>query len=376
MRKLFKTNDDADSFYSSLANIDEKTSSLIYCEDRKVLRLLQALGETCLAIANSKGVIYSCNEEKRLECNDLGEQLLSIMKNGMIDRVDSIIPVSRFNPLVRLALDAIHAKNASYFARNLKVHEKTEKLEIVVKVLNEVVDDIRKGAGSDDFKRVLKNYKRGAEENRKKLSQLVDEMFCIYSKVLVVRVDLSYKRASPAYLCSDDVTHMEARSDLKTLLKDMKTKLFKSNYITYVWKLEYGPLKGYHYHAFFFFDGSKVRADVELARKIGEHWSTIVTKGRGWYFNCNACKNHYPSPAIGMIEHSNLIKIANLKNKALEYLMKVDHFVRQIADEKIRTFGKGAISKKIDKKRGRPRIFPQFGIPHSNIRMGLKVDRV
>jgi hypothetical protein len=145
------------------------------------------------------------------------------------------------------------------------------------------------------------------------------------------------------------------RRDFGKLLRDIRGKLFKKHFITYAWKLEYGPLKGYHYHAFFFFNGSEVMEDGTIAKMIGDHWSNVVTKGSGGYFNCNAIKEKYPTLGIGAIAHHDSEKINILKNVALEYLMKLDFYIRPIADTKIRTFQTGALPKVVSKHSGRPR---------------------
>lgn len=336
--------------------------NLAHNEERKALIFLKKLTEIGLYVAKSKEVIYHCEDGKRLTCNNIGKTMLEIIQKPIIDEINCIFPNCRLNPFVKVILDAIAASQVNVFARRLSLYESMGKTEFVAETLNRVVDEIRRKMECVELKKILKNYKRGADKNRKEVSRLVDGLFLRYSKVLVVRVDLSYKKDSLDPLSPHDVDHKDARNDLRNLLKDMKEKLFKTDFITYVWKLEYGPIKGYHYHAFFFFNGSKVRQDVTLAKMIGEHWSGVVTKGRGGYFNCNAIKASYPENGIGMIEHGNLKKIDNLKNKALEYPMKVDYYVKTIADDRIRTFGKGAVPKPNTSSRGRPRQSIEFGL--------------
>jgi len=95
--------------------------------------------------------------------------------------------------------------------------------------------------------------------------------------------------------------------------------------------------------------------DSTIAKMIGDHWSDVVTKGSGGYFNCNAMKEKYPELGIGEISCHDIEKINILKNVALEYLMKMDFYVKQIADIKIHTFDRGALPKVVSKHTGRPR---------------------
>ena len=78
-----------------------------------------------------------------------------------------------------------------------------------------------------------------------------------------------------------------------------------------LWKLEYGFLKGCHYHCIFFFDGSKVIKDAYLASLMGDYWKEI-TNDKGYYFNCNKDKlNKYKCVGVGMINHYDEALISN-----------------------------------------------------------------
>ena len=84
-----------------------------------------------------------------------------------------------------------------------------------------------------------------------------------------------------------------------------KSTLF-ANLKGYIWKLEWGPGKGIHYHLIFFFDGSQVLKDAYLAQQIGKYWTEVITKGSGLYWNCNASKDQYRELGIGVIRADDL----------------------------------------------------------------------
>ncbi|MCP6269615.1 inovirus Gp2 family protein, partial [Klebsiella pneumoniae] len=84
-----------------------------------------------------------------------------------------------------------------------------------------------------------------------------------------------------------------ARQHRQRLFKRVQSHPFFQDCLGYIWKLEYGQYKGFHYHTCFFFDGSKVRGDITLARRIGELWKKEITDGQGLYFNCNAITSTY-----------------------------------------------------------------------------------
>lgn len=101
----------------------------------------------------------------------------------------------------------------------------------------------------------------------------------------------------------------------------------------------------------FFFDGSKVRRDIEIAWLIGQYWVDVVTKGRGLYYNCNRNCFYYKSCGVGMVSHSDAQARQGLRNAVL-YLTKTDLFMRLRAEG--RCIGK--MNRPANKDpRGRPR---------------------
>ena len=374
----FDGNDDVDFFVSSTINIDGQSELLLRSDERRILVLMKDLEQTCLLLRKCRGNIFQCKDGRSLVCSNLGGKFLDIVASPILQRIELTFPEYRLNPFVKAAVDAIELFDAGRYARKLKSYERAGEIRSVADRLNKLVDEIRRKLKCDLLKIAYKNYQRGAAEARRVLAKLVGDIFRKYAKVLVVRLDLSYKKTSKRPLDQQNLSHSDVGRNLRKLLKNLKEKLFKVNLITYAWKLEYGPLRGYHYHVFFFFDGSKCRQDIDIANQIGEHWASVITQGGGSYFNCNAIQHKYPSPGIGMIDHRDWWKIDNLKNKALEYLIKVDYYIRPIASKKIRTFGTGGKLKLRTSKRGRPRGGRpiEFGLRSRMADFALPKDRV
>jgi hypothetical protein len=339
----------------SIIPTQEKNILLYKSDEHVALRSLQSIDKISTEIVKSDDELFHSTNGNRVECGGLGKAFLNVIKEPVLERIESIFPESRFHPLISATMDAVAAKEAWQYTREVNLYEITGKASFIVELLNNVVADIRRKARSGEFKELLKNYERRATENRQGAFKLIEKMLRRYSKVLVVRVDFSYNKSISRPLEMQNLSHIDVRRDFGKLLRDVRSKLFKENYITYIWKLEYGPLRGYHYHAFFFFNGSEVMGDSTIAKMIGDHWSKVVTKGSGGYFNCNAIKEKYPTLGIGAIAHHDTEKINILKNVALEYLMKLDFYIRPIADTKIRTFQTGALPKVVSKHSGRPR---------------------
>lgn len=163
---------------------------------------------------------------------------------------------------------------------------------------------------------------------RKNSNQVyVDALQEKYSKILVVRLDLSYKKPY-----SNEITLEEATKDLNRLLNNRRNNqtIFEHN-IGYIVKKEYSLDKGIHLHAFFFFNGQEKQKDSFIADQIGKYWNEKITKDKGTYYNCN--RNKYPEHGIGMLIHTDKQKRAYLDN-AISYVCKDEQHVMSKGKER------------------------------------------
>jgi hypothetical protein len=186
----------------------------------------------------------------------------------------------------------------------------------------------------------------------------INKLFDRHARLLVIRIDFGYRKEDireygdfeRAIRLEDDIQakYLQAQADRVHLFNNMRSNELFTHLLGYAWRLEYGSLKGFHYHTFFFFDGSKSREDVTIAKSIGEYWVNVITKGRGLYFNCNANKEKYKYLGIGTINDFDT-KLRQGLEKAARYLTKQDYYVKMDFNEeggkKARTFGKGEITK-------------------------------
>jgi hypothetical protein len=174
----------------------------------------------------------------------------------------------------------------------------------------------------------------------------------------VLRVDLAYRKdVDTAFLNEEEINekYWQAKADREHLFRNTRSNSLFNSMVGYCWKLELAPHKGFHYHMIFFYDGSKVQQDTNIARMIGEYWMNVITQGKGLYYNCNADKSKYERCGIGTINHYDTELRENL-NLAAQYLAKPDDYLRDNASniEVDRTFGRGVMREKIE-NRGRPR---------------------
>ncbi|MEG0488017.1 MAG: inovirus-type Gp2 protein [Acinetobacter sp.] len=236
----------------------------------------------------------------------------------------------------------------------------------------EFLEALKKAMIQDDNlrKEVQQKYK-AVNKNKNSLLRYIESLFEYRSRLLVLRIDFSYKKDAGGFFTTSDGQRIdllfgvknkdllekwsiEVREQRNQLIKQLKKK-YKKDLVGYVWKLEYGADKAFHYHMIFFLDESHHRQDVKIAQSIGEMWKHEITKGKGIYWNCNAKKKQFEKngcAATGKMKHDDQELRANLNHMAL-YLIKPDYLVTLALSDGSRTFGKGGKPKKI--KTGRPR---------------------
>jgi hypothetical protein len=219
------------------------------------------------------------------------------------------------------------------------------------------------------FKKLKLKINKSCYKNYKSMLSYIDRVFEKCSRLLLVRVDLSYKAeystsAQKPNAESNEISaeFEQVKSDIERLLNNRRhNKIFK-DLIGYIWKLEYGVLRGYHYHVIFFFDNAKRSQDIVIGKSIGEYWQNVITQGRGTYYNVNGSNLHYSNDVRGVVHHADTRARKGIEDIA-KYFSKADYFMRlelpkqyQIGRKSLyRTMGKGQIKIAPGSKRGRPR---------------------
>lgn len=191
-----------------------------------------------------------------------------------------------------------------------------------------------------------------------RLKEYVDRLFLIYSRILVIRLDLEYTEEWAPF-----VTLSQAQRDIGEFISRRRFSNLFENCIGFIVAREKGESGGgYHFHAMLFFDGHKQRGDIYLAQQIGEnYWSGYITRisgqgddleTRGRYFNCNA--EEYEHDGIGMVSYSDEIKRTDLLY-ALLYLTKKSQDIGQDGLPKMKTITRANMPPLEATKLGRPR---------------------
>lgn len=218
-----------------------------------------------------------------------------------------------------------------------------------------------------DMKEELRVIERKHKRQKDKVKYLLDGLFDHYSRLLVHRIDLGYQ--------SSHVPNLEqVQDDLERFLRYLREQHGQQGeaFVGYIWKLEYGLMKGWHLHLLVILDGRLVLQDITHARMMCDHWIKHITQGVGVAYNCNAKKEEYRRCGIGMVQRHDRIMQDDVYQAAL-YLTKPDLLCiaareneaakaqkagyHELAKclEKVRQFGTSQLPKYTMIPRGRPR---------------------
>ncbi|MEN7528618.1 hypothetical protein [Cupriavidus sp. DL-D2] len=217
-------------------------------------------------------------------------------------------------------------------------------LALHVKYSNEIVEQIRQGGNSDEFKKWRAAIERQPKENEGRLWSLIEACLSVNHHALVLRFDLGYGQ----YYCDPELSGERAvsyeeirehRTALRRFLKrDLKGRLPRGacKGMVFTIKLEYGLDKGYHFHVMALLNGDVVRRDGGITELICAHWRTVITKGSGGACNCNVRK--YKKRGIGSIRYGQHDKLDILKKDVVPYITKVDYYGKMVKSDGHRTF--------------------------------------
>ena len=209
-----------------------------------------------------------------------------------------------------------------------------------------VFDDQRVFKGFQDSLRIrqqrfLNDLTAQIEDNSDQLSCYFNRLVEKHCKLLLVRVDLYYLfERSPSIRQFDQ--------DVKKMINRIQNKdtVFKDQ-VGYAYRLEQGgKSKGFHCHLLVIYNGSTRRNDSYLGQAIGELWEDQITRGCGYFYNCNQ-KSHikfYESlgkRGIGRLERKDTDLLGNA-HTAIRYLAepeKNNQYLR-VRLAKMRAFSK------------------------------------
>ena len=233
-------------------------------------------------------------------------------------------------------------------AHNEPIAISTTHYKLKAQILNEFYQRLFKALSTDiDYKKAVELRKEKSLNQNKKAKRLIQKLIFKFSKLLVIRIDFSINR-------NFKITLELLKTYLKIFLKKFHapTNDKVPPIVGYIWKLEYGIKKGYHYHFIFFMDGNIHKQETFFVDQLAKLWKEI-TLNKGTYHSCNHNKGSYRKLAIGELVHHDQEKIDALYG-VVDYLTKSDQFIIEQTLTKQRTFGYS--TRKYQKSNaGRPR---------------------
>lgn len=240
------------------------------------------------------------------------------------------------------------------------------KLVRIAHLINEFIVWVRKVLRSKKFSIKENNWLGEYRRRMKSAKTYVDGLFSIYSKLLVVRIDLYQEKFKGEELqrrCDEGwqtpVTELDAlQGKVDQLLNNRRHNAIFDHCVGFIIKQEYAPVRGWHAHAIFFFDGQVVENDAHYSLAIGDYWVDVITQGEGAYQAANRTENKrkYRYCGIGMIDHRETEKRDFLINRVIDYLAKSDLHVRSKGYAGQKLFRKGVLPKRPARRLGRPRL--------------------
>lgn len=340
---------------SSLMVEDLGEFPLLRVEESLLLDLRRIERIMC-CLENSQEVeLFTCfsgRDAVRVKSTRLGSDFMSTLLHG-VSKFEYHFPVHEVNPYIEVFYKCVSKVEDSFISGGWAglIDEDASRFS---EMMNSLVCFARYEMSGKAFKKIKRRFAKAANKRSESLDKYIDALFEEHSRLLVVRVDLSYRHD---FFEKDDEFD-EKLALVKFHWAEMQKNLYKGKPVDgllgFACKLEYGQLKGFHLHLLLFYNGSVRRQDGVLARMVGEHWRDSVTAGAGAYFNCNAVKSKYRHLGIGMINFDQEEYVNALKRRVASYLTKVDYWVR-LSPAKGRAFFRGNMPKKTVVKRGRPR---------------------
>lgn len=202
-------------------------------------------------------------------------------------------------------------------------------------------------ANDQTYQKAIKSRLEKSLHHNKVAKREICKIYNQFSKLLVIRIDFAIHRdfKIPLQL-------------LKTYLRLFIKKLHTPNdnvpsIVGFIWKLEYGLKKGYHYHFIFFMDGNIYERHKFYAEQLGKLWIK-TTQDKGTFHSCNHNTEKYKKLAIGMVAYNDHEKIENL-HTVINYITKPEQFIIEKSQIGQRVFGYSTRKYK-KSKAGRPRV--------------------
>ncbi len=343
---------------TTLQQIDDGSTGLFITEDLNATLALESIVgfmkelKTC---NNDLFTIQATTRGKALPLTDpLGERFLRLCGNQS-SSITLAYPLHNLNPWAHAFLKAVWTAKAT--DPNFQpTAPYSANVHLRFNSLNRVIAALRSAITTESFRKDEEKWTKRTTRARARFFRVFKNALAQHARVLVIRIDFGLKRheyANPKEPLALD-TPEESRDGLKeALLKRLNFKeidtarektlrqvreTFGASLLGYIWKLEFGARKGFHYHCVFLLNGSVHRQDISIGNQIGKFWQRYAPHGLGLFWNCNAHRQQYKFPALGTIRYHESGHWRGL-NHIADYLSKPDFLASLKLPAGRRTFG-------------------------------------
>ncbi len=144
--------------------------------------------------------------------------------------------------------------------------------------MNLLIERIRELSKQEWYQRRARDRRYQAKRQAEDISEFVQRVMERYSKTLVLRLNLYYKKSARQRLTVEQVF-----DDMNKLVRARRTNPIFEHLAAFIIRVEQGEDQGFHLHVAFFFNGSRVRRHFRIAELIGELWEEITHGGGHWH---------------------------------------------------------------------------------------------
>ena len=204
--------------------------------------------------------------------------------------------------------------------------------------------DIAKGAAiavlrasrKPEYAAARRRHTRARSKRVAEVKEYVEALFDQRSRLLPVREDLGYRKETSFTGGVTQVSFEQVRQDAEALIAKLH-KLPDDKFMGYVFRVEWGPKKGYHLHMLALLDGHKAKYRTRTAKAIGAVCAQ-VTKGQGSHWEPKELKRE--KRGTGRFHRDDVGGREGLLHAA-KYLCKAGYYVEFYQGEGVRTFFHG-----------------------------------
>lgn len=230
---------------------------------------------------------------------------------------------------------------------NTFIHSLDGSVITIAGLLNQFCKKLYEQSHSTDFKEAIRARTRRSISHFERGKAYITQLRSENKNLVIVRIDLSLPKEQKSI----------GIDELKEVFASFLQKLRRKSSLHikgYIWKLEYGVEKSFHYHCIFFLNAREHTFDIKLAQMIGEIWSSKIG-GQNCYFNCHTDQysKRFKCKVLGKIASNDDEKYDVLINVVLRYFCKTDQFIVHKSIMNKKTFDTGR-TLSIRKHLGRP----------------------